>query len=74
MQFIYEMFINILILLGASSSRIPVPSASPKDQQQQLLQRHYPPEGYEESVMVSFYFIHFIKLTLNVIVHDPTPK
>ncbi|KAG5674969.1 hypothetical protein PVAND_004913 [Polypedilum vanderplanki] len=32
------------IVTGASSSRIAVPTASPKD----LPQRHYPPEAYEE--------------------------
>ena len=43
---------------GASSSRIAIPPISPKDQHHP---RHYPPEGYEDSVMVSltklFYLI-----------------
>lgn len=40
-----------LELSGASSSRVAIPPISPKDQQHHL--RHYPPEGYDESVMVS---------------------
>lgn len=38
------------IILGASSSRVAIPPISPKDQ---IHPRHYPPEGFEESVMVS---------------------
>lgn len=44
---------QVLILLsftGASSSRVAIPPISPKDQ---LHPRLYPPEGYEDSVMVS---------------------
>lgn len=41
---------------GASSSRVAIPPISPKDQ---LHARHYPPEGYEESVMVSS-ALHFL--------------
>lgn len=40
---------------GASSSRVAIPPISPKDQ---LHPRHYPPEGYEDSVMVSSLLSH----------------
>lgn len=40
-------------VLGASSSRVAIPPSSPKDQ---LHPRHYPPEGYEDAVMVSYHF------------------
>ncbi|XP_070492542.1 protein split ends isoform X5 [Chironomus tepperi] len=37
------------IVTGASSSRIAIPTVSPKDQH--IPQRHYPPEVFEDSVM-----------------------
>lgn len=50
-NFKFNFMLNKLSFLGASSSRIAVPTASPKEQQH--MPRHYPHEAYEESVMVS---------------------
>jgi hypothetical protein len=42
---------NFNSISGASSSRVAIPPISPKDQHHHP--RHFPPEGYEDSVMVS---------------------
>jgi hypothetical protein len=49
--FFISNLLNSILFLGASSSRIAVPTASPKEQQH--MPRHYPHEAYEEQVMVS---------------------